>query len=181
MAFSDLDEAKWAKEEITMLAKLGLINGRGDNTFKPNDPVTRAEFLKMTLSCLMIAEERGNTDFLDVVESDWYYPTVATALRYGIVSGIDDDFFAPNKKITREEMAVMLYRAMQNRSIEFEEVKDNFSFEDKGEISEFASASVEYLYRVGIINGYSEAEFAPKNTATRAQAAKMLALLVKER
>ena len=157
--------------QITALANLGILNGKTDNEFYPNDSVTRAEYTKMVCSALKIepvkdAEEK----FEDVPETHWAFAYVATAEDEGIVNGVSDDEFAPDKTITRQEMATILYRAIDAKG---KLMPDGTAkeFDDEKDIAEYAKTAVEKLSAAGVINGVSEKEFAPEETATRAQAA----------
>ncbi len=169
--FKDLDSVPWAEMQITALANLGILNGKTDNEFYPNDSVTRAEYTKMVCSALKIepvkdAEEK----FEDVPETHWAFAYVAAAEDEGIVNGVSDDEFAPDKTITRQEMATILYRAIDAKG---KLMPDGTAkeFDDEKDIAEYAKTAVEKLSAAGVINGVSEKEFAPKETATRAQAA----------
>ena len=113
--------------------------------------------------------------FADVTEDDWYFGWVEAAAAKGIVNGVTDTTFAPNDNITREQMASMLYRAIV--SMGYAEMLPGgipVSFADYAAIADYAKAAVAELAGAGVINGVTDTTFAPKATATRAQAAAIL-------
>ena len=112
IAFTDLQSVPWAKEAIETMAGLGMINGVGNNKFEPNSNVTRAQFATLIVKTLGISGSAYNP-FTDVKSSDWFAKDVALAYQYGIISGVSKTQFAPNRPITREEMAVMMVRAIK--------------------------------------------------------------------
>lgn len=169
--FKDLDSVPWAEMQITALANLGILNGKTDDEFYPNDSVTRAEYTKMVCSALKIEPDKdADEKFEDVPESHWAFAYVAAAENEGIVNGVSDDEFAPDKTITRQEMATILYRAIDAKG---KLMPDGIAkeFDDEKDIAKYAKTAVEKLSAAGVINGVSEKEFAPEETATRAQAA----------
>jgi len=178
---TDLKETPWAKDSIEKLYKFGLVNGYEDNTFKPNNNITRAEFTTLVIKCFVIGTEEGKCDYVDVAKDDWAYPYIAAASSIGVINGKDSDFFAPESKISREEMVTIIYRTMKYLQVEPDKSRGNLLFRDENDISNFAKEPVEYLYSVGLINGKSEDEFAPKGFATRAEACKILSDIISKR
>ena len=94
---------------------------------------------------------------------------MVSAVKSGIVSGISQDEFGAGRMISREDMAVILYRAMQYKGISF--ASEDAKFSDSEEISEYAINAVGSLAEKGIINGVGDDRFSPKTSATRAEAA----------
>lgn len=176
--FKDLvGDYAWAAEPVNTLAAVGILNGRSDDTFDPGANVTRAEFAKMICVAMSIPEAPNTTipSFADVTEDDWYFGWVEAAAAKGIVNGVTDTTFAPNDNITREQMASMLYRAIV--SMGYAEMLPGgipVSFADYAAIADYAKAAVAELAGAGVINGVTDTTFAPKATATRAQAAAIL-------
>lgn len=165
--FSDLSDASWAKDSIVTLYEMGVVSGRGDGTFAPNEAVSRAEFLKILLGVLKI-EEGGISQFKDVKENDWFYPYVSKAAELSIVTGDENGNFAPNDKITRQDMAVISYRLLlKNSSVS---PADSY-FDDSHLISDYAKEAVGSLFNAGMISGMGDNLFAPKTYVTRAMAA----------
>lgn len=168
-AFSDISVVPWAVEAISDLADKGIISGMGDGMFKPNDYVTREQFVKMIVNAFELKSGGGNAKFIDVNEDDWFYSAVMTAYENEIVSGRGDSFGA-GEYLTREDMAVIIRNTVRKTGIRAEETA-RAPFADSEEISDYAKESVEYLKNIGILNGNENNEFNPKNTTTRAEAA----------
>ena len=162
-------EFDWAAESINKLADLGVINGKGDNKFAPNDDITRAEFTKMIVTLLGLEATATETAFADCTADDWFTPYIIAATEAGVVTGVADDAFAPNDTITREQACAILGRALALTG------EAEATFTDAAEISEYAAEFVAALAELGIINGYEDGSFAPANNITRAEAAKILA------
>lgn len=177
--FTDADN-HWAKEFIYYLAGKDLINGTNEDQFSPGRNITRSEFVKI-LAGVAGADISMYTDnkFADVSSSDWYAPYVAWANDKGIVTGIDVDTFAPNTSITREQMAVMILRLTDLLGYTLEEQVASVQFKDKAKVSSYAVEAVTKAQEAGIISGMSNNLFAPSKSATRGEAAKMLANLLK--
>lgn len=170
--FTDVD-GHWAKDAIISLYDKSIISGYADNTFLPDSPITRAEFVVMAVR-LLGAQYNQTMSFADVNTSDWFYQSVMTAAANGWVSGISDTEFAPNKLITREDAAVIMYRAA-GASLGVAEGAADFS--DAAEISPYAAEAVAAMYENGIISGYDGA-FYPKKEITRAEAAQIFNVLI---
>lgn len=168
--FTDLASAEWAKESILALAEKGVVSGRSDTEFAPNEAVTRAEFCKMLVLALYIYDEGAVCTFGDTDEAKWHYSYIASAYNAGIVSGYEDGKVKPDAAITREDMAVMVNRILKNAVLSEELEK----FADDSDISEYARDAVYLLKENGIMSGVGENEFAPKMTVTRAMAAKVV-------
>lgn len=173
ITFNDIDGVQWASEAILALADKGIISGKAEKIFAPDDPVTREEFAKMLIGAMGLSdEEYGDNIFSDVPADAWYAPFVNIANEYGIVTGRDDGTFGVGDNITRQDMAVMLYRALQSRGADVD-VTD-ITFDDGGDISDYAKDAVSALCNLGAINGVGDNKFEPMGTATRAQAAKVI-------
>ncbi|HHV99429.1 MAG TPA: hypothetical protein GXX36_07625 [Clostridiaceae bacterium] len=177
--FSDLESVPWAKESIEALAAKGIVNGPGDGTFRPNNKVTRAEFLKMLLTAFDLVDKDAQGTFSDVKAGMWYYEAVASAEKLGIVKGKGDGSFGVNQHISRQDMAVMVYRTSlilgMNLSVDSGEVL----FADKDDISAYALEAVAAMQKNGIIKGVGDNRFSPKSNATRAEAAVIIYRLYK--
>ena len=174
ISFDDLDGYSWATDAISHLASKGVVNGKEENKFYPADNITREEYAKIIVLAFGLYNEDAICDFVDVDAQSWSYKYIASMYGYGAINGYNDDSFGATKPITREEMAVMLYRVMQKQSrLKF--VADiEVSLGDYSEISEFAKNSVVSLNYNKIIAGDEKGYFNPKNNATRAEVCKMI-------
>lgn len=179
-SFSDLADAAWAREAITALYNKAIINGKTASSFAPNDDITRAEFAKIVVKAFGLEDANATvSQFSDVAPSDWYYTAVASAYNKGIITGYENGTFGVNDKITRQDMAVIIYRAAKATGTELAAVKDATAFDDAADIAAYAAEAVTALNTAGVINGMTATTFAPTATATRAQAAQMIYGIVK--
>lgn len=175
--FYDLDGFEWAKAYIQTLNSKGIINGFGDGTFRPGDKVTREEFVKMLVTAFDL---EGDTDlkFKDVDSTHWAYEYIKKAVSAGVVNGISDTEFGINTAISRQDMAVMAYRAAKKvgKLNNIEPDKNNFS--DESDIADYAKDAIAYMKSAGIINGVGENMFNPLGTATRAETAVVISKII---
>jgi hypothetical protein len=171
--FSDLAGVEWANEAIATLAEKGVISGKEEGIFAPNDYVAREELVKIVILAFDLKRQSGRMLFRDVEEGSWYYNYVLWAYNGDIVNGISFDTFGTGNPITREDLVVILYRAMEAKGHVLPEVSQTH-FSDYYKIADYARDIVARMNQAGIVSGVSEAEFAPKSFATRAQAAKMV-------
>lgn len=171
-AFSDLSEAQWARDAIESLANDGIVGGDGDGKFRPNDAVSRAEFVKMAVLVLGLTGDSKKCGFADVSESDWYCGFAAAASDAGIITGDEKNMFRGGDNISRQDMAVIVYRMCLLKNISLDGTDK--TFDDENRISDYAKKPIMYLCRAGLINGVGS-EFMPDSPATRAQTAAMLA------
>lgn len=171
--FNDLTNYEWAKDAILSLAAEGVVNGKGNKQFAPGDNVTRAEFTKIIIGAFNLTEDDAQLSFSDIQKDHWGYKYIATATKMGIVNGVSDTRFNPNGKITRQDMATICYRVLESIG-KIADTAEKKEFSDENEISEYAKKAVETLSGMGVINGKGNKMFAPKDFATRAEAAKII-------
>jgi len=168
-SFNDL-ENHWAKNEIEILAGRGIIAGMGDNSFMPEEKITRAQFATMLFNLLELNEKSYTGRFVDV-QAAWYMPAVEAVADVEIVVG-SNGYFYPDSEITREEMAVMIVKAMELKGINVQASIVNF--DDKDQISSWAVDYISKAVEKGIIRGMTITTFEPKSSATRAHASVMV-------
>ena len=170
--FNDIEKAEWARESIEYLLEKGIVNGVDDDNFEPQRNITRAEFLKMIILAFEIQSSETAEKFNDVSSGDWYSDYAASGRSAGIISGDENGNFNPLVSVSRQDMAVMLYRCMQNSGYTFEDSKD--TFDDFDDIKDYAKEAVSKLCSASILNGYDNNTFRPFGNATRAEASKMI-------
>lgn len=177
VSFEDIRN-HWAKVFIEELAGKGIISGKKAGLFAPEDKVTRAEFARMLIGALGLEPDPSGGMFSDVSSSDWYYPWIQAAHKAGIVKGANGKF-RPNDTITREEMAVMLVKALSiEQKVPESSAEALNTFTDNQKVSTWAKASLAKAVGAKIINGRSAAILAPLDYATRAEAAVMIKKLI---
>lgn len=175
--FVDLGSVEWAREAIVALAEKRVVCGKEDKMFYPNDTITRYEFAKI-VSNAFLSDDTDEQDipFVDVSKDFWAYDYVKTAYSNGVILGKQDNLFDGDSFITRQEMAAILYRAAQRAEkilSDYESAKD-YRFTDDDLIDDFAKEPIYVLHRDNVINGVGDDLFAPRDIATRAEAAKMV-------
>lgn len=168
-SLTDIDKEHWAYEPVKVLFDTKVISGYPDGSFRPENSVTREQFVKMLV---MAFEMKGDTDinYTDVPKNAWYYETVKIATANNITKGYGKSF-GVGANITREDAAVMIYRIMEESAETAEEIK---LFDDDESISSYAKDAVYGLSDIGVINGMGDGNFAPRANLTRAQAAKII-------
>ncbi|MEF2246928.1 S-layer homology domain-containing protein [Paenibacillus sp. IITD108] len=172
-SFVDVPPSHWAYQGVKVLSAKHIIKGISDADYAPARQVTRAEMaalLNRTLG-LSVQQKAG---FADVDPAAWYADDVAALAEAGIIKGVSETIFEPDRMVTREEMAVMLVRAYKvNRSVADESPLE-IVFEDQSQISEWAADSVLVAYQLGLIQGNEKKQFHPKSSATRAEMAQVI-------
>lgn len=173
------DDLGWAEDYIALLASRDIIKGVGDGRFMKDKAVTRAEFITI-LSRL--ADDLHLTDkttkFKDVAPDSWYAEPIKWAYENGIVSGTGDTEFSPDKAINREEMAVILFRYMKYAGIKLPLEEAN-EFGDQSQLNDWSRAAVNAMRAAGLMVGTGDNNFEPGRTSGRAEAAKVIAELIK--
>lgn len=177
--FNDIS-GHWSMGNINFLAARGIIQGKSEGFFKPNDTITRAEFVTILGNKFGADFSKYSTSlFGDVKGNDWFAGAVAWASEKGVVIGADG-MFRPNDQISRQEMAVILDRYITNlEKTDITGTNKTIAFADNNKIADYAKTSVVKMQQLGIINGKTETNFAPTENATRGEAAKMISVLIK--
>lgn len=170
--FDDMGSAKWAEEAVNALYEKGVISGMGDNKFVPDMHVTREQFALMAVRAFGLDNNDSKSEFTDVPPESWSYDAVSVLYSLGLVFGIDDESFGAKDEITREDMAVIIYRIMKYKNAECS-FESEVEFKDAADISAYAGEAVRALSGMAIING-ADGYFAPDEYATRAMAAQVL-------
>ncbi len=182
LSFTDT-AGKWMNPAAQYMSARGGISGIGNNLFAPERNVTRAEFVTMLMRALSI-EPQGdwkNTaqQFTDVPEGVFYYEALQKAKALGIVNGVGDNKFNPTATVTRQDMFVMLYNAMEKCGLiipvtDAEEPKWFEDFIDADNISSYSKKAMSTFIKERIVGGKGNGILDPKGTATRAEAAQII-------
>lgn len=176
--YNDLADCEWAREAIEELSRRGIVNGVAQGVFAPHSYVKREEFMKLLVLALLETNENATADFADVPSDAWYYSYVANGVLHGITSGMGDGKFGAGLNIRREDLAVMVYRAI-DPDVKGDSVQTKTNFADYDLISDYAREAVAYLTENGIITGNADGTFAPDQYATRAQVACIIHRLIR--
>lgn len=163
----------WAESDIQALYDLKLVKGYPDGSYKPDRPVTRAEFVALLIRSLGL-KGQYNAAFQDI-KNHWAGDAIRTALAHGIIGGYSSRAFGPDDPITREQMAVMLANSSQLVSLSSSVSGTNLtSFKDQGSISTWAKQQVSDVVENELMNGYPGGSFLPRGLATRAEVAAVI-------
>lgn len=176
--FTDVSENDWFFGDVKFVYQNGLMNGTSETTFSPDGTTSRGMIVtilwRMAGSPDMEDEILGYP-FQDVDANAYYATAVYWARLNGIADGYGDNTFGPNDPITREQMAVMLYRYAQHK--DYDTTQGGMAireYADYGQISSYALEAMDWANATGIVTGTSERILSPQGQATRAQAAAML-------
>ncbi|OCT14755.1 hypothetical protein A8709_11300 [Paenibacillus pectinilyticus] len=170
-SFDDM-AGHWAQKDVEDLASKMIINGTTDHTYTPEMQVTRAQFAALLVRGLGLPTETKAFGFTDVADTQWYASEVGTAAKYGLVDGVGEGKFNPDQLITREQMVVMMMKAVglvQGTSANATSTKAPFADQDL--VSDYARSAVADAVAKGLVQGKTETTFAPQDVATRAEAA----------
>lgn len=176
--FGDVKESAWYADAVDFTAGRGLFSGVGGGNFAPDETLSRG----MVVTVLYALEEAGaqKTEglFSDVAGDAWYAQGTAWAVKSGIVSGYGDGQFGPDDAITREQLALMLYRYAQYMKLSTGAGASLNAFGDKEAVSSWAQQAMSWAVSAGILGGTPEGNLNPGGTATRAEAAVMVSQFV---
>ncbi|WP_245676752.1 S-layer homology domain-containing protein [Bacillus solimangrovi] len=161
-AQSDI-ENHWAKDTIATWIDKGWISGYDEETYLPNKPVTRAEFVTFISRSFNLSEQ-FDIDYIDVNNTDWFYGQLQLSAPY--ISGYEDGSFQPNKTITRQEGAVILARLISAEQAKGQEL----TFNDIDSVSSWAKPAIQLVVSNGLMGGYPDDTFQPNQPITRAEA-----------
>lgn len=173
--FADLGADHWAYGYVNTLRSSKIIDGYEDGTFRPDNSVTREEFVKMIVSASGLYSASAECEFGDVQNGQWYYKYISSAVSAGLVNGVSEDTFGTGGLITREDAAVIAARILDKFGKKVN--AESAVFTDANLISDYAADSINTLAALGIISGQPDGSFEPQGALTRAQAARIIALV----
>ena len=174
LPFSDVTESDWFYDAVTYAYENGLMDGVGAGLFAPNSETTRAQLVTILHRLAGQPAPSGDSGFSDVETGTWYTDAVAWAAQNGIVNGVSDTQFAPGDDITREQLAVILYRYAAYQGYDVSQRADLSGFVDAGTISTYAQEALSWANAQGLVLGFEDDSLRPQGTATRAQIAAVL-------
>ena len=174
LPFSDVTESDWFYDAVTYAYENGLMDGVGAGLFAPNSETTRAQLVTILYRLSGQPAPSGDSGFSDVETGTWYTDAVAWAAQNGIVNGVSDTQFVPGDDITREQLAVILYRYATYQGYDVSQRADLSGFVDAGTISTYAQEALSWANAQGLVLGFEDDSLRPQGTATRAQIAAVL-------
>jgi len=167
--YSDL-KGHWAEKYMTELSSMEILEGFIDKTMKPNNVITRSEFIAMIVRVMGLEDDsKKHSDYIDIPVTHWAYPYVNIGKAHGLLDYFNEKNFYPNKTITREEMAIIISAALPadfevDKPVSFTDIKSGYP----------NKASIDKVSSAGIINGMPDGSFSPKGSSSRAEAAAMI-------
>lgn len=181
--FTDMS-GHWAADEVAMLASKTVIQGTSDTNYSPHAPITRAQFTAMLVRALGLTGQvqDSSTGFTDVNSAAWYAGAVSAAVEHGLIEGFAGGEFRPNEQMTREQMSVLLVRALKLAGADVAPgYPDSIlaGFEDRSHIGSWAEEAVATAVVSGLMKGRGDGVFAPEASSTRAEAAAVLARMLR--
>ena len=177
--FADIS-GHWAAPSIAYVVEKGLFNGTSQTTFEPDTNMTRGMYVTVLKRFGPAVDAKWNIpcdsprQFTDIASDDWYADAVGWAGGVGIVNGIDELRFGPDIAITREQIAVMTVKFAQQAGVPLPSVNPAVAFTDAADMHDWAVDAVDIAQRAGLIYGREQGNFAPRDTATRAEVATIL-------
>lgn len=178
LPFTDVSTSDWFYDDVAFVYENGLFSGTDSRSFSPNASMTRAMLVTVLYRLEGEPTVTGRSSFTDVRSGTYYEKAVIWAAANGIVTGTDSTSFSPDAKVTREQLAAILYRYAQYRKLDTDASAKLNSFTDADSVSAYASEALGWAVSEGLINGAS-GKLMPKGDATRAQVAAILHRFVK--
>ncbi|MNZ71814.1 Endo-1,4-beta-xylanase A precursor [compost metagenome] len=171
-------QGHWAVAEISEMNSRMIVQGVDENQFAPDTDITRAELAALLARALGLPEAKDQAGFRDVSQSSWYNGAVASVKAYGIMDGLQDGSFAPNRKVSRQEAIVTIVRALQLTGTDMEistvgAQADLAVYVDSHQIGGWASDSMQLALDKGLLKGYGN-ELRPRQLLTRAETTVLL-------
>ena len=172
LPFEDVGESDWYTAAVEYMYRQDIMTGTSATTFEPNTPLSRAMVAQILYNLEGQPAVAGESTFADEI-GHWAANAIAWAQENGVVNGYEDNTFRPNKAVTREELAQMLYNYAQYKEILLPAVGDLSKFSDGDKVSSWAQTAMKWATGLQVINGYEDNTLRPGGNTTRAEAATM--------
>ena len=175
--FTDVASDAWYADAVAYVKESGMMTGTSDTTFAPQQSLSRAMMAQVLYNLegkpALEGEDLGSP-FADVPGDSWYADAVYWARLEGLCDGYSAERFGPEDNITREQLALMLYRYAQYKGYDVSAVNDLTAFDDGVQTSDWAAEAMGWAVGSGLINGKNGVTLDPQGTATRAEVAQIL-------
>ena len=172
--FTDVQEDAWYFDAVQYMQQKGLMVGVSANSFAPEQATSRAMLVSMLYRLEGSPAVQSENPFQDVAANRWYTNAVIWAAERGIVSGYTADTFGPERNLSREQMAAILYRYASYKQMDVSATSDLSGFKDLAQLSNYAKTAMQWAHAEGLIVGMSSEILAPAGTASRAQMAAVM-------
>ena len=174
LPFTDMAEGQWFYEAVKYVYDAELMNGITDTTFEPDSTTTRGMIVTVLYRMAGELEVSGESIFTDVAARSWYEDAISWAAANEIVNGYGEGIFAPDRTITREEMAAILNRYAEFAGLDVSASDDLTVFPDADSVSDRAETNVSWAVAEGLLTGQDDSTLDLAGTATRAEIATIL-------
>lgn len=171
-------QGNWAAQYISDLVDQGVLKGVSSTSFAPNAVVTRGMFVTVLGQLEKASADNKATKFKDVSASAYYAPYVNWATSTGIINGVGDQRFAPDRTLSRQDAAVILEKYLKYKKASTAVTNDGTAFPDANQISPYAKEAVNSIQGLGIMSGKEAGFFAPKDGILRSEVAKIITLVM---
>lgn len=169
--YDDVSSNFWGEEAIESLTEEGVINGDGDGNYRPDDTITRAEFVKMIVDLFEPTEMADLSQYKDVNKKAWYYESLSKAVALGAIKGDSETTMRPDASITRQEAVVIINRIIELGHSSSASAK---KFVDAKEVASWAMDAILSFTENGFVNGYEDGTLQPDAPITRAESAQII-------
>lgn len=169
-SFQDVSDGSWEKDAVDFVSSHELFNGTSEDTFAPESSMTRGMVAQVLHNLEGNPAQSVSGVFTDVDGNVWYAEAVSWAADKGIVSGYGDGQFGAGDSVSRQDLAVILFRYSGSPAA----AEQTLNFTDAGEVSDYAKQALSWAVEAGVLNGKGNGVLDPKGQATRAQVAQML-------
>ena len=174
LPFLDVPAGSWYEDAVWYVYENGLMAGTSETTFEPDTTTSRGMIVTVLYRLEGAPTVSGSSGFTDVADGQYYADAVAWASSNGIVGGYGNGLFGPNDPITREQMAVILYRCAQYKGYDVTANADLSGYDDVAQVSSYALEALQWANAEGLVNGTSDTTLTPGGSATRSQIAVIL-------
>lgn len=174
LPFTDVEKGRWSYSDIAYVYVAGLMNGTSATKFAPTVAASRAMIVTTLYRMEKEPTVSGSVTFKDVKAGMWYTKGVLWASKNGIVKGYSDTKFGPDDNVTREQLALILYRYAQYKNMDVSARADLSEFSDSGKVASWAQDAMSWANAEGLITGTDKNELLPQGVATREQVAAIL-------
>lgn len=172
--FVDISKNRWYYDVVYYVYRNDIMSGSGNSRFAPNDSTTRAMVVQILYNLVGNPPISGNSGFNDVSPNRWYADAITWAVQNKITSGVSSTRFAPDQEVTRQEMAMFLFRFAQWKGYDTSGRNNLSAFRDRREVAGWAVQAMQWANHSGIINGKGNGILDPLGTASRAEIAAMI-------
>lgn len=174
LPFTDVAADSWYYDSVAYVYEKGLMGGTGDGLFAPDLTTSRAMIVTILYRLENSPAVTTSAGFTDVAADTWYTDAVNWANANGIVTGYGDGRFGPEDTITREQMAVILYRAAKLLGRDVSARADLSGYTDAANVGEYAVEAMQWAVAQGLLTGTDAGALLPSGSTTRSQAAALL-------